>query len=239
MAINLTLEDIVSDLKNDEKTTDLVLGDYVTRVKTELAQKEKSQLVENVIENAFRNFGKLSPVAIDSAFKILFMQMLCPDFNFPVIEFDGGKISGNNSGEVLDEQLSYDIVRKLDFAAVYSREVNVGLYDELVEFIKQRLDYEIKKKMAVITAPSATDDALESVAAMGRSGLNFFNKFGDIIDGLNGVLGNITPETSQNLDNPENIETSETPVSPFNKDETFTPSDLLNAINMFGGVKNG
>jgi hypothetical protein len=152
-----TLEQIQKYIDNNKKsdTVDIKFGDdFTLTAKRNLTELEKKAIVDSVVHNSYIG-STLSPVDTDSVFDIRFAHFVCPEF--PV------QLTTNEDGEeIIDQQATSDLIRGTDFITKYMDAVRTDLYYELESYIRESIEFENAKRIAIYASSSADKDAIET-----------------------------------------------------------------------------
>ena len=178
----LTLKKIRDYIKetSTEKTFAVNIGDLSINIKKDLSIVETQEFVEAVVSGAYIDSIIPSDINIDVMFAVTFLQD-CTDVPLP--------LKKNDEGSVIDGEEAYLIAKSLNLHNLWQDDEysQYNLPQRLRYYVDKRIEFENAKLISYASAISASEDAIEAVAAVAYKGVDVMSKLCDVLDNLKGL----------------------------------------------------
>ena len=130
-------------------------GDFKYLIASHLSVEETIGFIRSVMSNVYDDDGNYAPFTVEMASEIEFLQR-CTNIEVPTITDDSDEL-------VVDVDAAYEIAKILDFER-YCFDEDISIYSWLQDIIYEQIDFQNKKRLAIIGSYDASTEALEAVS---------------------------------------------------------------------------
>jgi hypothetical protein len=167
--VNNITETITSDIWDGDRIIAVKINDILTiKVNPFPLIEEKIAFIKKVVDESFVGETDVYFVRTKALFDVLYLLMFT-DYTFPdIVKTDDGKI---------DIDTAYNHIKDLNLEAVFKQSNSAldTLSTELWKDVKQCIDNEKAKRIALLSRNFETEEAITNLNAAVNSIVNFFN----------------------------------------------------------------